>query len=84
MYSGLRDAWLYTGNEDARSIFLKFCDWAIAVTSAITDEQMQSLLDIEHGGMNEIFADVYHMQIHRCRKPPAFNELVNLQTMRSI
>lgn len=61
MYAGLRDTWLYTGNEDARSIFLQFCDWAIAVTSALTDEQMQSLLDIEHGGMNETFADAYQM-----------------------
>ena len=28
---------------------------------ALTDEQMQSMLDIEHGGMNEIFADAYQM-----------------------
>lgn len=61
MYAGLRDAWLYTGNEDARSMFLQFCDWAIAVTSALTNEQMQSLLDIEHGGMNETFADAFQM-----------------------
>ena len=61
MYAGLRDAWAYTGNEDAKNIFLKFCDWAINVTSALTDAQMQSMLDTEHGGMNEIFADAYQM-----------------------
>jgi uncharacterized protein len=60
-FAGLRDAWLYTGNDDARIIFLKFCDWAINVTSGLTDEQMQSMLDIEHGGMNEIFADAWQM-----------------------
>ena len=61
MYAGLRDAWLYAGNEEAKNIFLKFCDWGINITSALTDEQMQSMLDIEHGGMDEIFADAYQM-----------------------
>ena len=55
LYAGLRDAWIYTGNKDARTIFLKFCDWGINITSSLTDEQMQSMLDSEQGGMNEIF-----------------------------
>jgi uncharacterized protein len=61
MYAGLRDAWLYAGNEDARMMFLTFCDWGIAITSALTETQMQSMLDTEHGGMNEIFADAYQL-----------------------
>ena len=61
MYAGLRDAWLYTGNEDAKNIFLKFCEWGINITTALSDEQIQSMLDIEHGGMNEIFADAYQI-----------------------
>lgn len=61
MYAGLRDAWMYAGNEDARVMFLRFCDWGIAITSGLTDAQMQSMLDIEHGGMNEIFADAYQL-----------------------
>jgi DUF1680 family protein len=61
LYAGLRDAWLYTGNEDAKEIFLKFCDWGIDITSGLTDTQMQSMLDIEHGGMNEVFADAYQI-----------------------
>lgn len=61
MYAGLRDAWTYAGSEDARRMFLKFCDWGIAVTSALADSQMQSMLDTEHGGMAEIFADAYQM-----------------------
>jgi DUF1680 family protein len=60
-YAGLRDAWLYGGNEDAKTIFLKFCDWGINITSALTDAQMESMLGTEHGGMNEIFADAYQM-----------------------
>jgi DUF1680 family protein len=61
MYAGLRDAWLYAGNEDAKAIFLKFCDWGLNITSNLSDDQMQSMLDMEHGGMNEIFADAYQM-----------------------
>ncbi len=61
MYAGLRDAWLYTGNKDAKEMFLKFCDWGIEITSALSDEQMQSMLDTEHGGMNEVFADAYQI-----------------------
>src|SRR5664279_4028925 len=45
MYAGLRDAWLYTGNTEAKDIFLNFCDWAINITAGLSDEQMQSMLD---------------------------------------
>lgn len=59
IYAGLRDAWAYAGNEEAKSIFLKFCDWAINITSRLTNGQMQSMLDTEQGGMNEVLADAY-------------------------
>lgn len=61
MYAGLRDAWLYTGNSEAKQMFLQFCDWGIAITASLSDKQMQTLLDIEHGGMNEIYADAYQL-----------------------
>ncbi len=61
MYAGLRDAWLYCGNEQAKLLFLGFCDWAIDLTAGLTDEQMERMLDIEHGGMNEVLADAYAM-----------------------
>ena len=59
MYAGLRDAWLYCGNEQARLLFLGFCDWAIDLTAELSDTQMEHLLDTEHGGMNEVLADAY-------------------------
>jgi DUF1680 family protein len=40
-------------------MFLHFCDWAINITSNLTDAQMQSMLDTEQGGMNEVLADAY-------------------------
>jgi uncharacterized protein len=61
MFAGLRDAWLYAGNEEAKTIFLKFCDWAIDVTALLSEDQMQSMLDTEHGGMNEVLADAYQI-----------------------
>lgn len=60
-YAGLRDAWLYAGNEEAKTIFLKFCDWGIDITSGLSDGQMQSMLGNEHGGMNEVYADAYQI-----------------------
>lgn len=59
MFAGLRDAWLYCGNEDARRLFLKFSDWAVDITSGLNDEQMERMLGNEHGGMDEVLADAY-------------------------
>jgi len=61
MYAGLRDAWLYTGNTKAKELFLKFCDWGISISSGLSDTQLQSVLDTEHGGMNEVFADAFQI-----------------------
>ena len=59
MYAGLRDAWVYCGNEQAKNLFLEFCDWAVNITSKLTDQQMEQMLGNEHGGMNEVIADAY-------------------------
>ena len=59
MYAGLRDAWVYCGNEQAKTLFLGFCDWAIELTAGLSDAQMERALDTEHGGMNEVLADAY-------------------------
>ena len=61
MFAGLRDAWLYCGNEKARDLFLGFCDWGINLTAGLSDEQMEQMMRNEQGGMNEMFADAYAM-----------------------
>ena len=61
MYAGLRDCWVYCGNEQAKQLFLGFCDWAIDLTSGLTDDQVERALHTEHGGMNEVLADAYAM-----------------------
>ena len=61
MYAGLRDAWVYCGNAQAKRLFLEFCDWAVNITSKLSDQQMEQMLGNEHGGMNEVIADAYAM-----------------------
>lgn len=57
-FAGLRDAYRYAGNQDAKKMLVAFSDWAIELISHLDDEQMQQMLRSEHGGMNEILADV--------------------------
>ena len=59
IYQGLLDAYEYTGNETALSVLEKFADWAVEGISNLSDEQMQEVLNVEYGGMNEIFAKMY-------------------------
>jgi hypothetical protein len=61
MFAGLRDAWLYCGNEKACTLFLCFCDWGINLTAGLSDDQMEQMMRNEQGGMNEMFADAYAM-----------------------
>ena len=57
----MRDAWLYCGNEDAKQLFLGCCDWLIDIAANVSDEQLEKLLGMEHGGVNEVLADAYQM-----------------------
>jgi len=61
IYAGLRDAYRYTGNEEAKAMLVALSDWALRLTSRLSDEQMASMLKAEHGGMNEVLADVAQM-----------------------
>jgi uncharacterized protein len=58
-YAGLRDAYWLTGNVQAREILVRYGDWCEKLTSGLSDAQMQRMLGQEHGGMNEVLADIY-------------------------
>ncbi len=60
-YAGLRDAWAYGGNEEAKKMFLDLCDWGITIISPLSGEQMEQMLGNEFGGMDEVYADAYQM-----------------------
>ncbi|HOQ04924.1 MAG TPA: glycoside hydrolase family 127 protein [Anaerohalosphaeraceae bacterium] len=59
LMAGLRDACLYCGNRKALTVLTKLADWADQITSNLTDEDWQKMLACEHGGMNEVLADLY-------------------------
>ncbi len=59
LFAGLRDAWLLGGNAQARDVLVRLADWCDSLVRNLTTEQMQGMLRTEHGGMNEVLADVY-------------------------
>ncbi len=59
LWAGLRDAYLIAGSEQAKDVLIKLTDWWLDVVSNLSDEQIQTMLRSEHGGLNEVFADVY-------------------------
>ena len=61
VYAGLRDACLLADSTTARTVLRRLADWAVVATRPLSDAQFETMLAIEHGGMNEIFADLYLM-----------------------
>lgn len=59
LFAGLRDAWLIGGSEPAREVLMRLADWCDRLLAGLSDQQMQAMLGTEHGGMNEVMADVY-------------------------
>jgi DUF1680 family protein len=58
VYAGLVDAYKLTANEKAKKMLIQLSDWCLTLTAKLSDDQIQQMLRSEHGGMNEIFADV--------------------------
>jgi len=58
IFAGLRDAHLAGGNPLALDMLVRLTDWVKDQTSSMTDAALQRMLDREHGGMNEVLADV--------------------------
>lgn len=59
LFAGLIDTYNYTGNKKAKEIVIKLGDWFIELIRPLSDEQIQKILNTEHGGINESFADLY-------------------------
>jgi DUF1680 family protein len=59
MIAGLRDAYVYGQNDQALVVLTGFSDWAWKLTDPLSPADMQKMLEDEHGGVNEIFADMY-------------------------
>jgi DUF1680 family protein len=59
LFAGLRDAHTVGGNAQARDVLVGLADWADRLVSRLPDDRLQEMLRAEHGGMSEVFADVY-------------------------
>jgi DUF1680 family protein len=40
-------------------VLIRLADWCGALVAKLSDQQLQTILKAEHGGMNEVLADVY-------------------------
>jgi len=57
--AGLLDMYLYCDNKQALDVVTKMADWVKFRVDRLTDEQQQAALNTEHGGMNEVLANIY-------------------------
>jgi hypothetical protein len=57
--NGLKDAWGLAGNTQARDVALRLADWTGAVTAGLSQEQLQTMLAVEHGGMMDTLVELY-------------------------
>jgi DUF1680 family protein len=81
---GLYDVAAYAGNEQALDIMVRWARWFYRWTSQFSREEMDDILDVETGGMLEVWADLYgatgkqeHLElIHRYDRPRLFDRLL--------
>ena len=59
LFAGLRDAYEYAGNQQAKQVLIGLGDWFVELIKPLSDDQIQQVLRTEHGGINETFADLY-------------------------
>lgn len=57
--AGLRDAYRLAGNQKALTVASRFAGWLAAVVEHLDEEQVQTMLQCEHGGIQEVLADLY-------------------------
>ena len=60
-YAGLIDAYLCCGSDKALAVAIDLADWACRTLEGLSDEQFQTMLACEHGGMNESLATLYEL-----------------------
>ncbi|MGA2257249.1 MAG: beta-L-arabinofuranosidase domain-containing protein [Thermoguttaceae bacterium] len=59
LMAGLMDMYVYCGSRQALEIAGKLGDWACRSAEKWADAQIQKMLDLEHGGINEAMANLY-------------------------
>ena len=64
--AGLRDACTVADNQHALPILKGMGDWIVTRARPVNEARFQTMLDVEHGGMNEVLADLYALTGDRC------------------
>jgi DUF1680 family protein len=59
LMAGLRDSYLYCGNEEARTVMVRLAGWVYETTKNLSFAQWQIMLNVEYGGINEVMADAF-------------------------
>jgi DUF1680 family protein len=59
LFSGLLAAHEYCGNAQALKVAVRLAEFIDGVFAKLNDEQVQKMLNCEHGGINESFAELY-------------------------
>ena len=58
IFAGLRDAYCFAERGGAKEMLIRLTDWFCALVEPLSAAQIQQMLYSEHGGLNEVFADV--------------------------
>ncbi len=56
---GLIHAYKLCGNNEALVVAVKFSDWLYTIVKDLNEEQIQEMLNCEHGGINEVLVELY-------------------------
>lgn len=83
-FMGLVDMFRFAGNSEALEIADKWADWFHRWSGKFTREQMDDILDVETGGMLEVWADLYGITgkakykdlLERYDRPRLFDKLL--------
>lgn len=59
LFAGLRDAYQIADNQQAKQVLVALGNWFLELIKPLSDEQIQQVLRTEHGGMNEVLADLF-------------------------
>lgn len=59
VHAGLLDAHSLCGDAQALQVAIGMGDYLVGLFSVLSDEEVQSVLMVEHGGINETFAELY-------------------------
>ncbi|KAI0418581.1 hypothetical protein F5X98DRAFT_113165 [Xylaria grammica] len=58
--AGLLDVWRHIGDSNAKTVLLSLAGWVDQRTAGLSTSQMQSVMNTEFGGMNDVLAEIYY------------------------